>query len=428
MDSTPLFFNTTDHGDLSGQAPLARAWKIIPLDPRYGGAWVVAGDINGDGQVEIVSARNVNENDIHYTSAVAAHALDGRVLWRWGDPNIGRRGLHHDVACQIYDWDGDGAGEVVLCAKEHLVELDGATGKERRRLPIPPNASDCLVFANLSGLPRATDVLVKDRYEQIWALDRSGKLLWTARNPGGFRTAHQPIPMDIDGDGRDEIMAGYAMLNPDGRIRWTLANAGQLAAGHMDCCRALRRGPKPKDWLLALTACGASRLLACDGDGRPQWEVGGHHFESINIGRIHPGRPGPQILVDLVDLNALWALDENGALLGTMQTDYSRHHALVDWNGDGCDEIVHPHGRAIFDATGRRILTLDMEAQTDILGGSPSAEGEIGHLVLRGDMDGDGVPDIAVTAPRSLYVFRNEQGRPTQRGGALGCGSNFTLY
>jgi hypothetical protein len=81
---------------------------------------------------------------------VAAHDLDGRVLWVWGNPNTGRRGLHHDVACQIHDWDGDGRNEVVVCTEGYLVELDGATGKERRKIPIPPNATDCLVFANLS--------------------------------------------------------------------------------------------------------------------------------------------------------------------------------------------------------------------------------------------------------------------------------------
>ena len=44
----------------------------------------------------------------------------------------------------------------------------------------------------------------------------AGNLLWTVENPGGYRTAHQPFPLDIDGDGREEIMAGYALLDPDG--------------------------------------------------------------------------------------------------------------------------------------------------------------------------------------------------------------------
>jgi len=88
--------------------PFVQAWRRIALEPEYSGAWVVAGDLDGDRAVEIVSARNVDRDDVHFTSAVVAQRLDGTVLWRWGNPNIGRKQLYHDVACQIYDWDGDG--------------------------------------------------------------------------------------------------------------------------------------------------------------------------------------------------------------------------------------------------------------------------------------------------------------------------------
>jgi hypothetical protein len=407
--------------------PLIHPWKTVPLDPAYSGAWVVTGDVDGDGRAEVVSARNVNEGDVHYTSAVAAQRLDGHVLWRWGNPHIGRRGLHHDVACQIYDWNGDGANEVIVCTQEALVELDGATGEERRKIPIPPGATDCLVFVNLSGGPRATDVLIKDRYSQIWALDGSGKLLWTVKNPGGFRTAHQPIPMDLDGDGRDEIMAGYAMLNPDGQTRWTLEQAGRFSKGHLDCCRILRKGGTPRDWRLAVATCTDNTLLVVDGAGRTLREVGGHHFESINIGRLLPGGKGAHMLVDLVDDNSIWVLDENGGLLGQFKTEYSRFHALVDWNGDGVDEIVVPHSRALFDARGNTIGRLALEPQADFYGGRPPEEGEIGNIVLIGDMTGDGIPDVTVTSPWSVSVFKNESGVKTGTR-SLGCGPNFTLY
>ena len=214
QDSPPLRFDTADHGDPGDKAPILKPWKSIEIDPEYGGHWRVYGDVDGDGAVEVVSCRNVDEDDVHYTSTAVVQRLDGSVLWRWGDPTIGRTNLHHDVACQIYDWDGDGKNEVVLLTEGFLVELDGATGKERRRFPIPPEATDCLAFVNLSGGERATDVLVKTRYSQIWAYNYDGKLLWTVENPGGYRTAHQAIPIDIDGDGKDEIMAGYALLNP----------------------------------------------------------------------------------------------------------------------------------------------------------------------------------------------------------------------
>ena len=431
MKDKPEYFDVVDRGE---KAPPIKPWKKVALDPGCSGAWVVTGDINGDGKAEIVSARNVNVGDVHYTSAVVAQGLDGRVLWRWCGPKIGRRGLHHDVACQIHDWDGDGRNEVVLCADGCLVELDGGTGEERRRIPLPPEATDCLVFANLSGGSHASDVIVKNRYTQLWALDHSGKLLWTIQNPGGFPTAHQPFPVDIDGDGRDEVMAGYAMVNPDGRVRWTVEDDGSLSrSGHLDCCRVLRKGETAKDSRLVFTCCSLNRLMAVDGNGRAQWKVEGHHFESIDIGRIHPKRPGPQILVDLVAPPGVkeypvWVLDEEGKLLGQITAEYSRFHMIVDWNGDGIEEIVLPHARGLFDCTGKRIGTFAMDAQADVFGGQPAQEGEIGNIVLRGDMDGDGVPDISITAPDALYVFRNEKGRRAKGKMPVGCGRNFTLY
>ncbi|HOF88901.1 MAG TPA: hypothetical protein PLZ36_12495, partial [Armatimonadota bacterium] len=86
------------------------------------------------------------------------------------------------------------------------MELDGATGIEKRRMPLPYGASDCLVFCNLSGGPRATDVLVKNRYSTVWAFDREWRLLWERHLPGGHKTAHQPLPVDLDGDGRQAVM------------------------------------------------------------------------------------------------------------------------------------------------------------------------------------------------------------------------------
>ena len=79
-------------------------------------------------------------------------------------------------------------------------------------------------------------------------------------------------------------------------------------------------------------------------DGKPLWERSGHHFESINIARIFPDLPGPQIVVDIDHRpkgeSPLWVFDENGNRLGQIVSDYSRHHTPIDWNGDGLSEIV----------------------------------------------------------------------------------------
>ncbi len=425
-----IYFDVKDVGEPTGKVPVIEPWKIVALDPEYGGQWVIIGDVDGDGEVEIVSAENVNKNDVHYTSTAVAQKLNGSILWRWGNPAIGRKNWHHDVACQIHDWDGDGKNEVVLCTKGYLVELDGATGRQRRKIAIADEATDCLVFCNLTGGNQPTDVLVKTRYHQIWAYNRTGKLLWTITDPGGYRTAHQPRPIDLDNDGRDEIMAGYAMLNSDGSVRWVFRSKKiEQGRGHLDCLRVLHWGKKPEDFRLALTCCGANNVALIDGNGSVLWEITGHHFESIDVGQIIPNHKAAQLLVDIdhqpLGKSPLWVLDEQGNLLGQIVTDYSRHHHLLDWTGDGVNEILVAHNGGIYNHKGERIGVFITPRPTK---NGSADESTYERSILTGDMTGDGIPDVVLATPEAVYIFKNKKGLKPDRPVPLGTGPNFTLY
>lgn len=402
--------------------PLVHPWRRVPLDPLDGASWIVAGDVDGDGEVEIVTARNVDVNDVHYTCTIAAYKLDGTRLWRWGGPGAGRAQLHHDVACQLHDWDGDGRLEVIACDETELVELDGATGVEKRRLPLPWGASDSLLFCNLSGGAQATDVLVKNRYNNLWAYDREWRLLWERQRPGGHSTAHQPLPLDIDGDGRDEIMAGLELLNPDGSTRWQIQpGALELESGHLDCARVIRRGARPEDWRLALTYCGARVLAVIDGTGRLRWALTGEHFESIDIGRLCPNLPGVQIAVDLDKAgwgaSQLWVVSEDGETLSQMTLNNTRHHHLLDWTAPGVDSIVVGVDHTILDAHGHPLATLAFD---------PHDQPMAVHL---GNLTGAGRQDILLGTRwgTAAYIYRNEHGAVDTRL-PLGTGENVTLY
>ncbi len=67
-----LYFDISDTGAVRQKGAVIQPWKVIALEGDFGGRWVVAGDIDGDKKVEIVSAENRNVGDVHYTSAVAA--------------------------------------------------------------------------------------------------------------------------------------------------------------------------------------------------------------------------------------------------------------------------------------------------------------------------------------------------------------------
>ena len=101
------------------------------------------------------------------------------------------------------------------------------------------------------------------------------------------------MPVDLDGDGRDEIMAGFTMLNADGSTRWTYRSEKMdLRRGHCDCFRLVRAGKTPAEFRFAMTMCGAKGIALLNGEGKPLWEAGGEHFESVDVGRILPTRKG----------------------------------------------------------------------------------------------------------------------------------------
>ncbi|MGI9430144.1 MAG: hypothetical protein ACR2NM_15900 [Bythopirellula sp.] len=445
-EDTYKTYVTESADKVSDQVEVIKPWKVIVQDKEYNGAWLVAGDVDGDGEADIVSCRSLIEDDCRYTASVLVHRLDGSVLWKWGKPEGMRTSLGSDFACQIYDWNGDGVQEVVLSVKSEgktwLVELDGPTGKENRRFEIPYDSADCIVFCNLGGHARATDVLVKTRYEQIWAYNYKGEQLWHSNRPGGLRTAHQPVPIDMDGDGKDEIQAGFAMLNPDGSVRWVLDRADPVFArgksledGHLDCARVFRLAKNPADTRLVLTFCTGERIAMVDGLGKILWDIPFHHFESVDIGKVVADAPGKQIVVDIPyappGRQPVWVIDEWGNQMGEVMNEVSRFHRLIDWTGDGTESILIAEPPALYDGTtGEKIAAFD----------TPLPEGEEFPAVARGtekficwvgDMTGDGRKDIILGTNNPgglIYIYENQDGKQPIVKHPLGTGTNVTLY
>jgi hypothetical protein len=401
-------------------------WKSIRPDNAYHGQWLVAGDLDGDGQAELVTARHTDQR----VTTVLVMKLDGSVLWRWGKPNAGNQGLYCDVPVQIYDLDGNDRPEVWISPAGFLLALDGATGKELRRLPLPTGleVADCITFVNLRGLDRSRDIIVKDRYHHLWAYTGDWKLLWDW-TPKNYLTCHHPTPVDVNGDGRDEILAGYSLLDPDGKELWTMKNEKvDLAKGHLDACDVVATGKRPADVRLLVTFCGANAISMLDGTGRFLWTVTGHHFESIDFGRIRDDIPGRQIVVDLAHTRQLdvWLMDERGRHLGTIHCFESRHHRLIDWNGDGLDEILIGNTLRLFNGKGECLVRFGPENAFEGETGEQKGN-DSGPLAMVGDLDGDGRPEIILHSLKSILIYKSRLAAKMKQP-SVGTEVNFTLY
>jgi len=408
--------------------PVVPPWKIIEMDPDFSGQWLVTGDLDNDGELEFVAARNHSQA----VTAMSAYKLDGTLLWKWGKAGAGRSKIGYDVPAQVYDIDGDGKNEVIFSEPGFLVVLDGLSGRQKMRFPLPKelDVADCIAFANIRGGERASDILIKTRYTKLWAYSSDWKELWNWAPPDGHKTCHHPTPVDLDGDGRDEIMAGYTMLDDDGTEMWTFnSEKVQLTSGHLDCCRVAERGNAPEEFRFAVTCCGANLVAMLDGVGNTIWEIADYHFESIRVAPMSPTLGGQQVFVD-IDHGAYgdspaWLIDIDGNHVGTYITKYNRHHRIVDWNGDGLYEIVLANALAICDGLGNRIASLGLGgAEKDVTAEQPGSDPN--PLASVCDVTGNGVEDVVLHTDSRIFVYLN----PSQSGtkAALSEGSNFTLY
>jgi len=192
---------------------------------------ILLGDLNNDGILEMVLLQADNDIDDrfipHQLTCIMAVDVHGRELWRVGEPKreMGKTGS--DFPAQIYDIDGDGENEVLCVMGKKFLVLEGKSGRVKAEYPLPNEyAHDCIILANLEGADKPKNVILKNRYHKMWAMNHDFSVKWTFEgNPGHF-----PYPYDINNDGYDEIMAGYDLLDRNGNILWSVNQDG-----HADC-------------------------------------------------------------------------------------------------------------------------------------------------------------------------------------------------
>ena len=142
---------------------------------EYGSKVVRMGDLDGDGRVDLllIQAKAPEGENKTIITCLTAITLEGKVLWQIGTPDLRNNYFAGDFSVEIHDLDGDGKAEVVYIPdeKNELHILAGATGKEIRKVQLA-GGHDSLLFADLSGNGRATDLVVKNRYTSFWVYDR----------------------------------------------------------------------------------------------------------------------------------------------------------------------------------------------------------------------------------------------------------------
>jgi len=367
---------------------------------------MLLGDLDGDGRMELLLVQADNRQDVRYiphqVQCLTAFRLDGSLLWQTGTPDSGAGSQGSDYPAQIYDIDGDGALEVLCVMDGAFAILDGRNGTLKRRHELPhPEAHDCIIIANLSGKAHPSDIILKDRYRKLWALNSDFQLLWTYEgNPGHF-----PWVYDLDGDGKDEVMAGYDLLDAAGKLIWSCRDLED----HADCIWV---GDVNGDGEPELVI-GGSVTVMYNRFGQELWRYEGSiESQHIALGRFREGGSGLQIagldrLVreddgkGLKGKDALFLLDADGTELWkeNRKTDgwLTIAETMSGWDDSGFDYIlayrrgggVYP---ALYDGNGRPIASFSHHG-----------------YAVHADLAGTGKEQVVVYDDSSAVIYGGEQ-------------------
>ena len=224
-----------EEAKLQAANPKPVVWKKFRTGEYGVGRNLRFGDMDGDGQIDILFGQVIHHGPKDRNSelsCITAVNVNGKVLWQKGKSDGWKNHLTNDVGFQIHDIDGDGKNEVVYCMNQEIIAANGSTGEVKYSKPTPLTPpgdhgehnifprilGDSLFFCDLRGLGQDRDIIFKDRYRHIWAMNDKFEVMWM----GKCNTGHYPFAYDIDNDGKDEVAIGYSMFDNDGTKVWSL--------------------------------------------------------------------------------------------------------------------------------------------------------------------------------------------------------------
>ncbi|MBT3269455.1 hypothetical protein HN371_20090 [Candidatus Poribacteria bacterium] len=399
--------------DLRADNPKPVVWRKVSTEGFGVGRNLRFGDLTGDGRPDVLVGQMIHHGPrdaYSELSCLTAMTFDGDILWRIGEPDPANYHLTNDVGFQIHDIDGDGRSEVVFCKDMMIHVVDGATGRLKLQAPTPESRppadkfprilGDCLFFCDLRGTGRPGDMIIKDRYWHLWALDDELRPLWDA----ACRTGHYPHAFDVDGDGRDELAIGYALLDHDGSVLWNNEDDMPDHADGLAVVDFLQDGSGPR----ILCAASDAGLFFTDLTGRVVKHHHIGHAQNPATARFRPDLPGLQtVCINFWgNQGILHFYDAQGDIYHHCEPNNFGSMCLpINWRGDGQEFFVHSANvqyGGMFDGWGRPVVMFPDDGHPDMC-----------NAVL--DITGDCRDEVVVWDQHEIWVYTQDGAAPTDR-------------
>jgi len=399
---------------LQSENPTPKLWKKFSTKDFGAGSTVRFGDLDGDGQVDMLISQNiqtVSRDAFDLISCLTAVNMDGKVLWQSGRANNRNGLLTNDNPFQIHDVDGDGQNEVVTVRDFQLQILDGRTGKIKKwawmpEAPeLPPKHGvnvlrpyeltfgDSLFFVNVSGNPNRQEILVKNRYLDFWIYNNKLELLWK----GQGQTGHCPYIFDTGG--YDRIMMGYSMWDHTGKLLWSHDTD---LKDHADSIAVVNMSGNAKEEPRVYATGSDEGFLMFSYDGKIMKHDLVGHAQASSIGKYRMDLPGLQFM--MVDFHwnpgVMLLIDADGKILQWAEPIHNGCKMIpVNWRGDG-QEFVLLSGDSkyggMIDGQFRRVVMFPDDGHPDLC-----------NFAM--DLTGDGRDDVILWDEESVWIYTQDR-------------------